>query len=326
VRRIHSAYPDLLPLSHVLRPGFLPGDEVLLDPIRMAIVWQDAPHRVLPKSSSVPRSPVRAFSFCRVASQRPEALERLVERGSAVLLVIDDHDLGPSDFHFDSDHKIMGLLPVLPEPLGRTNSIPESWADSPWGAVIGHFPFPGAFEKLDVCIARLKNDGARFVLNLPLLLTPKDRHRILETLDGDDQSDAMENALFHSDISRGLVQLEKKAARLVREAGIEETLGMLVPSGFDPGAVKTAAELRLWARRMDQCRQESSRGWRLRRAAAALEPLQTDPRILASENNLRVIPGFEPWVEELTRSLWGEGSLIDEIWQEWIGADSRSGI
>jgi len=322
VRRIHSAYPDLLPLSHVLRPGFLPGDEVMLDPIRMAIVWQDAPHRVLPKSSSVPRSPVRAFSFSRVALQRPDALERLINRGSAVLLVIDDPDIGPADFYFDSDHQIMGLLPVLPEPLGGASSLPESWADSPWGAVIGHFPFPGAFEKLDACIARLKADGARFILNLPLLLTPKDRHRILENFDGDDRSDAMENALFHSDISRGLAQMEKRAAGLVREAGIEETLGMLVPSGFDPGAVRTAAELRLWARRLDQSRQESSRGWRLRRAAAALEPLQTDPRVLASENNLRVIPGFEPWVEELTRSLWEGGPLIDEIWQEWLGADS----
>jgi len=322
VRRIHSAYPDLLPLSHVLRPGFLPGDEVLLDPIRMAIVWQDAPRRILPKSNSVPKNPVRAFSFSRVASQRPDALERLINRGSAVLLVIDDPDLGPADFDFDSDQEIMGLLPVLPEPLGGARHIPESWSDSLWGAVIGHFPFPGALEKLDACIAGLKADGARFILNLPLLLTPKDRHRILENLDGHESSDAMENALFHSDISRGLAQLEKRAARLVRDAEIEETLGMLVPRGFDPGAVKTAAELRLWARRLDQSRQESSGGWRLRRAAAALEPLQTDPRVLASENNLRVIPGFEPWVEELTRSLWEGGSLIDEIWQEWLGADS----
>ena len=45
----------------------------------------------------------------------------------------------------------------------------------------------------------------------------------------------------------------------------------MVPHGHEPNAVRTAAVLRLWARRLDQCHEESSWGWRLRRAATSLD-------------------------------------------------------
>jgi len=319
MRRVHPAYPDLLPLTHTLRPGFLPGTKVLLDPVRMAVVWQDAPRRTLPTRGSVPRNPVRAISYSGVAHRRPEILHRLLDRGSASLLVIDDEDICPADLGLDPGMKVLPIFPILPSPLENGRVIPGGWGDFSWGALLGLFPFPHAREEIRDRITNLQASGAAFVISLPLLLTPKDRHRILEVYEAEISVDEMENVLFHLDISVGLEHLEKYAASLLREAGIDETLGLLVPAGSEPGAIKTAAELRLWARRLDQSHVEGSRGWRLRRAAAALEPLKTDPRVLASENNLRIIPGFEPWVERLTRSLWEGGDPLDQIWSEWSG-------
>ena len=56
MRRIEPAYPDLLPVTHLVRPGYLPGPRVALDPIRMGVVWEDSPRRILPAEGSVPRT------------------------------------------------------------------------------------------------------------------------------------------------------------------------------------------------------------------------------------------------------------------------------
>ena len=53
MRRIEPAYPDLFPVTHVLRPGYLPGKKVSLDPIKLGVVWEDAPVRILPAEGSV---------------------------------------------------------------------------------------------------------------------------------------------------------------------------------------------------------------------------------------------------------------------------------
>ena len=70
MRRIEPAYPDLFPVTHVLRPGYMPGNKVSLDPIKLGVVWEDAPVRILPAEGSVPREPVRAMVFARVAAER----------------------------------------------------------------------------------------------------------------------------------------------------------------------------------------------------------------------------------------------------------------
>ena len=76
MRRIEPAYPDLLPVTHVLRPGYMPGQKVSLDPIKLGVVWEDAPVRILPAEGSVPREPVR-----QPWTEGPERSEESEERG-----------------------------------------------------------------------------------------------------------------------------------------------------------------------------------------------------------------------------------------------------
>ena len=150
-----------------------------------------------------------------------------------------------------------------------------------------------------------------------MLLTPKDRHRILDASDGDQIEQELENCLFHADVSRGLHALERMAGVVIDRLGMEPVIPGMVPHGRHPKAVHTASLLRLWARRLDQSHEESSWGWRLRRAAAALERIPDDPEVLAAEGNLRVIPGFDDWVQEFTRALWYGGEPVGEAWVRW---------
>jgi hypothetical protein len=328
MRRIEPAYPDLFPITHAVRPGYLPGPRVTLDPIRMGVVWEDAPQRVLPGEESVPRQPVRAIAFARVLSQRPHLVPLLVERGSAVLVVLDDTNLTPEDVglaDLATDAPVTALLPVLPAPLSDNLNLPEAWHSRRWGAVLGLFPFPGAEPEVERRIELLERSGATFAVAAPLLLTPKDRHRILDGCDGTGVEDRLENALFHADVSRGLLALERRAGVTLRRLGMEPVISCLVSQLDNGKAARTSALLRLWARRLDQSHEESSFGWRLRRAATALEQLRQDPETLAAEDNLRVVPGFDPWVESFTRALWNGGEPVESAWQLWSGAADQPG-
>jgi hypothetical protein len=326
MRRIEPAYPDLLPVTHVIRPGYVPGPRVLLDPIRMGVVWSDAPRRVLPTRSAVPRQPVRAIVFASVARHRQDTVERLLERGSSLLVVLDDPEVGPADLGLDTEPEgvcVRVIVPLLPPPLTRTTTLPERWSVYPWGAILGLFPFPDAASELEHSIVRLKQGGASFAISAPLLLTPKDRHRILDECDDGDEVDRLENCLFHADVGRGLHALERRAGISITEADMDPVLCTMAPRGQDANAARTAALLRLWARRLDQSYEESSRGWRLRRAAAGLERLGHDPETLAAEDNLRVIPGFDPWVESFVQSLWYGGEPLTAEWRRWSSQDGR---
>jgi hypothetical protein len=322
MRRVEPAYPDLIPITHLVRPGYLPGPRVALDPIRMGVVWEDAPHRSLPADGSVPRDPVRAIVFARVARERDDVLLRLLERGSSALLVLDDPAVTPADLGLDAsadDARITALLPVLPFPLSEGLHTPSEWQRFRWGAVLGLFPFPGAADELDRRVAQLKRSGAGFAIAAPLLLTPTDRHRILDGSEGTGLEDRLENCLFHADVGRGLHALERLAGVALHKAGMDPFLPCMVPRGQNPEAVRTAAMLRLWARRLDQSHEESSWGWRLRRAAAALDRLPNDPAALADEDNLRIVPGFDSWVESFTRAIWRGGEPVESAWKLWSG-------
>ena len=48
-----------------------------------------------------------------------------------------------------------------------------------------------------------------------------------------------------------------------------------------------------------------------------------DTFMLADEDNLRVIPGFDPWVEGFTRALWNGGEPVDKAWKRWSGKDGH---
>jgi len=326
VRRIEPAYPDLLPVTHVLRPGYLPGKKVTLDPIKLGVVWEDAPVRILPAAGTIPREPVRAIIFARVAVQRLDILHRFLERGGFALVVLDDPEITPSDLGldaFDGTPRVTMVLPILPYPLSEGLQVPDAWHSNTWGAVLGLFPFPGAAAEVERRIEQLKTAGARFAVTAPLLLTPKDRHRILDGCEGTGVEAELENALFHADVSRGLHALERTAGVTVHNVGMDPFVPCMVPAGAEPNAVKTAAVLRLWARRLDQCHEEASWGWRLRRAASALDRLPNDPATLAMEDNLRIIPGFDPWVESFTRAVWYGGDVLDEAWHRWSGIDGQ---
>lgn len=326
MRRIEPAYQDLLPISHVVRPGYLPGPRVALDPIRMGVVWEDAPHRILPAEASVPREPVRAIVFARVARERPDVLQTLLDRGSAALLVLDDPSIRPSHVgikRLREDLRLTVVVPVLPSPLSEGMKLPKWWEKARWGAIFGLFPFPGADKEVAVRIRQLKKAGAQFAVVAPLLLTPKDRHRILDSCEGTGIEDQLENSLFHADVSRGLHALERRAGVTLHRVRMDPVLSCLVPHGYHPNSVRTASLLRLWARRLDQSHEESSWGWRLRRAASALDRLPNDPMTLAQDDNLRVIPGFDNWVEEFTRAIWDGGEPVDSAWQRWSGLDGQ---
>ena len=327
MRRIEPAYPDLFPVTHVLRPGYLPGKKVALDPIKLGVVWEDAPARVLPAEGSAPREPVRAIVFARVAAQRKETFHRFLERGGYALLVLDDLEITPDDLGLTAlgeQPRVTMLLPILPYPLSDGLHFPESWRDNLWGAVLGLFPFPGAAAEVERRIDKLKKAGARFAVTAPLLLTPKDRHRILDGCEGTGVEDELENALFHADVSRGLHALERTVGVALHSVGMDPFVPCLVPAGHNVNAVRTAAVLRLWARRLDQCHEESSWGWRLRRAASAVDRLPNDPAALAAEDNLRIIPGFDPWVESFTRAVWNGGEPLESAWRLWSGLDGNS--
>jgi hypothetical protein len=326
MRRIEPAYPDLFPVTHVLRPGYMPGQNVSLDPIKLGVVWEDAPVRILPAEGTVPREPVRAMVFARVAAERQEIFHRLLERGSYALVVLDDPEITPADIGLDSldeNPRVTLLLPILPFPLSDGFQLPEAWNNSVWGAVLGLFPFPGSGPEVARRIGQLKKAGARFAVTAPLLLTPKDRHRILDDCEGTGVEDELENALFHADVSRGLHALERRAGITLHEVGMDPFVPCMVPHGYEPNAVRTAAVLRLWARRLDQSHEESSWGWRLRRAATALEKLANDPATLAMEDNLRIVPGFDPWVESFTKAIWYGGDPLESAWKRWSGLDGQ---
>lgn len=320
MRRVEPAFPDLLPVSHVLRPGYLPGGRVFLDPIRMGVVWPNAPRRILPAQGAIPKSSVRALAFGRVAVRRPGAVEEMLEAGSSVLLMLDQEGIQPANVGLDPETentRVTVAFPLLQGPLAGKRPSPDGWESWGWGAILGLFPFPGAEAELEHTLEWLAAAGASFVITAPLLLTPKDRHRILDGLDGSGLMEQMENCLFHADVSRGLLALERRAGVTIRRLGLEPVIPTMVTAGPHPVAVRTAALLRLWARRLDQCFEESSWGWRLRRAARAIEVLKRDPMEMAAEDNLRVVPGFEPWVEGFTRSLWFGGEPVESVWTRW---------
>ncbi len=324
MRKVEPAFPDLFPVTHVLRPGYLPGRRVTLDPIRMGIVWPNAPRRILPAKANVLKSPVRALVFARVAVERRDAFLELVETGSSVLLVLDEAEIEPGDLGVGEDQiqgRVTAVCPLLPEPLGQLPARPRGWPAGAWGAILGLFPFPGAEAEIERLLEWVAESGGAFAVTAPLLLTPRDRHRILDGVDGTGLVDEMENCLFHADVSRGLLALERRAGVMIQALGLDPVIPTLVPANGHPVAFRTAALLRLWARRLDQCYEESSWGWRLRRAARAIEMLRNDPMELAAADNLRVVPGFEPWVEGFTRSLWFGGEPVESAWNRWAGGN-----
>lgn len=322
MRRAEAAFPDLFPVTHLLRPGYLPRQQVQLDPLRMSVVWEDAPKRTLPVRNNIPRQPVRAMVFASVAAQREGTVSTLIERGSSVAMVLDDPEVGPEALGLDPSaptSRLTVLVPILPAPLLEAPPPPRAWSSWTWGAIVGLFPFPNGSEWLDRVLREVADSGGTFAMTAPLLLTPQDRHKIIDRNETTEpELEALTDALFHSDISAGLASLERRAGSIVHALGLHPIVPNQCTLKMDPHVVHTVSLLRLWARRLDQSFAESSWGWRLRRAAIALEASNRNPLQLIEDDNLRVIPGFDSWVQAFTIALWQGGDPLHAAWNRWL--------
>jgi hypothetical protein len=324
MRRVEPAFPDLLPVSHRLGPPPLvaAGRTVALDPVEMRLVFQAPKRQPGVGDRSVPRRPVRVLLHAQFVRQEHGFLMRLLEGGCGALAVLDGV-LAPKELPAPTlEGQAVVLAPWLPAFWGGA-PLPDL---RPWrkvgvaaGVLLCLGPAPEPFEQIDRGVAEAKEAGATFVLPGPLSLPPEDRHRVYDALAGDGGDEELENLLFHTDLGQLATELEREASRACRRAGLPEGLPGPATSVTPRGTFAASAQLLLWARRLDLLDGVSSAGWQLRRAAQALLASRRDPQALVAEDNLRVIPGFTPWVEAFARSTWsGAGEPFDEVLARWI--------
>ena len=324
MQRIEPALPDLLPLTHRLgpSPGVPRGREVGLDPVEMRLVRQAGRARKGPADRTVPKRPVRVLLHAGVARQEGEFLTRLLEAGCGILLVLDE-SLGPKGLPSPSfEGQVVVLVPWLP-PFWGGVPVPRL---KPWrshgvtaGVLVCLAPSPEPFEQVNGAVEEAKAAGASFVLGGPLSLPPEERHRVYDGLAGEGGDEELENLLFHTDLTQLAVELEREASRACRRTGLAEGLPGPATALTSQGTFAASARLLLWARRLDLLDGVSSAGWQLRRAAQALLASRRDAQALLAEDNLRVIPGFTPWVEAFARSSWsGAGEPFDEALARWL--------
>lgn len=324
MRRIEPALPDLLPLTHRLGPppGVPHGRDVGLDPVEMRLVRQAARARRGPGDRTVPKRPVRVLLHASVARQEAEFLARLLGAGCGVLLVLDEV-LGPKGLPSPSfDGQMVVLVPWLPVFWGGV-PVPRL---KPWrshgvaaGVLVCLVPSPDPFEQVNGAVEEAKAAGASFVLGSPLSVPPEERHRVYDGRAGEGGDEELENLLFHTDLTQLAVELEREASRACRRAGLAEGLPGPATALTPQRTFAASARLLLWARRLDLLDGVSSAGWQLRRAAQALLASRRDAQALLAEDNLRVIPGFTPWVEAFARSTWsGAGEPFDEALARWL--------
>jgi hypothetical protein len=324
MRRIEPAFPDLLPLNHRLgpSPSVSAGHTVALDPVEMRLVFQPPKQRQSTGDRSVPRRPVRVLLHAGLVRQEHGFLVRLLESGCGALAVLDGA-LTPRDFPaLTVEGQAVLLAPWLPSFWGGA-PLPDL---KPWrkrgvaaGVLLCLGPAPEPFEQVDRGVREAKEAGATFVLASPLSLPPEDRHRVYDGLAGDGGDEELENMLFHSDLGQLATELEREASRACHRAGLSEGLPGPATSVTSREAFAASARLLLWARRLDLLDGVSSAGWQLRRAAQALLASRRDPQALVAEDNLRVIPGFTPWVEAFARSAWGgAGEPFDTVLARWV--------
>ncbi len=324
MRRVEPAFPDLLPITHRIggqpsRPG-----APVLDPVEMRLRWSASPVLSARRGGPLPSRPVRALVHAAALAEERQWLTQFLEAGNGLLVV------------WDGD----GSLDTLPEPrlVGQvvvvTPLLPSGWGGSPVrslqpflergldaGVLLALAPVVRALEEVDRSVMEGLEAGAQFIAAIPLALPPGDCHRLYESLAGEEGDGELENLLFHSDHGSLTEVMERDASRLCARAGVDEFIPAPATATSPQRAARALSQLLLWARRLDLLDGSSSPGWQLRRAAWALRAAGKDPLILAAEDNLRIVPGFDPWVEAFTRSLWqGGGEPFDSIRERWLAA------
>jgi len=322
VQRIEPAFPDLLPVAHRLGPAPRPGGEARLDPVDMRLV------RRVPKAPRrrgervVPRRPVPLLAHALQVRERREFVAELVGGGCGLLVVLDGA-LEPRELPAPQlPGQLVVLRPWMPRLWGGERLVdPTPWRrrGATAGVLIGLGPAPRVRGELARAVRRARELGYQFVVSMPLALPPRDRHKAYDRFAGENGNGELEDLLFHSDLAALAVELEQETARLCRRVGLAEGLPGPATGATPADAFAASASLLLWARRLDLLDGVGSLGWQLRRAARALLASGRDPGELVSEDNLRIVPGFTPWVESFARALWdGAGEPFEGSRARWL--------
>ena len=323
MRRIEPAFPDLLPVTHRLGPLPQAGEGVaVLDPVEMRLACQPPGRQRQEGDRSVPRRPVRALVHAETVCRELPFLARLVASGCGILVILDSplraEQLPESSF----EGQVVVLAPWMPAFWGGAAIAQLAGFRArrmPAGVLLCLGPAPEPFEQVVAGVREADAAGAGFVVASPLSIPPEERHRVYDGRAGESGDEALENLLFHTDLAQLAVDLERTASRECGRLGLSE--GLPGPATLlAPMATSAAsARLLLWARRLDLLDGVNSIGWQLRRAARALLASGRDPGALLADDNLRVIPGFAPWVEAFARSAWsGGGGPFDEVVARWV--------
>ncbi|MFI5143384.1 MAG: hypothetical protein ACHQHM_05085 [Thermoanaerobaculales bacterium] len=324
MRRIDPAFPDLLPLSHRLGPVPAPADEagVTLDPVEMRLVHGGGARLRTASDRSVPRRPVRLLVHAATASHELVFISELLRTGCGVALVLDT-ELAPERFPAPAfPAQVVVLAPWLPELWGG-KALPQltGWRDRgvTAGVLLALGPSLDPQREVEAGVGAAAEAGAAFIVASPLAVPPEDRHRIYDRHAGEAGDGTLENLLFHTDLGALGVELERAASRASRRLGLPEWLLGPATSLVGREPFVAAAKLLLWARRLDLLEGVGSAGWQLRRAAQALLASRRDPQALVAEDNLRVVPGFNPWVEAFARAAWsGSGEPFESVLARWL--------
>jgi hypothetical protein len=323
VRRIDPAFPDLLPVSHRLG-GVAARDRAVLDPAEMRLSWGAPPERQDAADRAVPRRALRVLVHAAVARSDREQLARLTAAGCGLVVVLDG-ELEPGELPARVvAGQAVALAPWLPS-LWGARELPDL---SPWraagiapGVLLALAPTAAPARELAEAVAAARAAGAEFALAAPLAVPADVRHRVYDTLAGEAGDTALEDLLFHTDSGSAAARLEREASRACRAGGLPESLPGPGSTTTSAPTFAAACALLLWARRLDLLDGVASTGWQLRRAAHALLASGREPRLLLAEDNLRVIPGFSPWVEAFARALWMGGGLpYDEVAARWAAS------
>ncbi len=324
MRRVEPAFPDLLPVTHRLGGQPAGVDGVVLDLVEMRLRWGSSGLPAVRRDRTVPRKPVRALVHAAVAREERSWLDELVAAGNGLLVSLDG-ELSPEAVPVP---RLAGQIVVVVPRLSAAWGGPAAQPLAPFldrglevGVLLALAPVPNGIEEVHRSVAESARAGAQFVAAVPLAVPPADRHHLYDALSGEDGDTELENLLFHSDITALMEALERETSRAGVAAGVGEFVPAPATATSPRGVARGTSELLLWARRLDALDGINSPGWQLRRAARALLAAGRDPLVLAAEDNLRIVPGFDPWVEAFARSLWhGGGEPFDGVRHRWMAA------
>lgn len=323
MQRIDPALPDLLPIEY--RLGLPPeplGTTPVFDPVEARLLWTGQVRRPADGEHGIPRRIGRFLVHAAVAGERAEQVSELLAAGFGALVVLDG-PLAPSDLPaLGFPGQIIVVAPWFPCFWGGSGIADLGlWrqAGIEAGVLVGLGPTPRVKADVADAIVSAQAAGAGFVVPWPIGLTAQERHCAYDRDAGERGDGLLEDLLFHTDLAALAMDMERELTRLARRLGLGEGLPGPATSQLQSRTAAAVGQLLLWARRLDLLDGVSSTGWQLRRAAQALMAARRDPAALVADDNLRIIPGFAPWVEAFARSLWAnQGDPFDEILARWV--------